>query len=324
MVLLSGGLDSMLAIRVLQEQGLEVEAINFQTIFTCCKNTAAQAAHELGVPLTVIGQEDDYIELVRRPKYGYGKGANPCVDCRIYMFQQAAQVAEQLGAEVIASGEVLGQRPMSQKRRDLEIIARESGLEGRLLRPLSALLLPPTEVEQRGLVDRSRLFGFHGRNRKHLISLAQSYGFKSIPSPSSGCALTETTFAPKVYDLIQLDAESGRWDFELLNIGRHIRIDEATKAIVGRREEENIALQQRFTQPGSRASLMLVPESFRGPTVMIIGPLADEIESYADGLVARYSKDVDLTDARVYKHTPGKTTLESIAPHEQAVELCTL
>ena len=151
--LLSGGLDSMLAVRVMLEQGIEVEAVNFQTIFTCCRETAAQAAHELGVPLTIISQRDDYLELIRKPRYGYGKGANPCVDCRIYMFELARQLADERDAELVVSGEVLGQRPMSQKRRDLGIIAHQSGLEDRLLRPLSARLLPPTRAERAGMVE---------------------------------------------------------------------------------------------------------------------------------------------------------------------------
>ena len=126
--LLSGGLDSILAIRVLQEQGVEVEALNFKTIFTCCQNQSAQAARELDVPLTVIGQEDDYLQLIRRPRFGYGKGANPCVDCRIYMFERARLYMDQIGADFIASGEILGQRPMSQKRRDLEAISYHSAI----------------------------------------------------------------------------------------------------------------------------------------------------------------------------------------------------
>ena len=193
--LLSGGLDSMLAIRILQEQGVEVEAINFQTIFTCCKDNAAQAARELGVRLTVLDQDDDYVELIRRPKYGYGKGANPCVDCRIYMFDKARQVLQETGADFVISGEVLGQRPMSQKRRDLMIISRQSGLHGLLLRPLSARLLPRTLPERHGQLDRRQLYAFTGRNRKPLIELAQQFGFKSIPSPSPGCSLTERSFA---------------------------------------------------------------------------------------------------------------------------------
>ena len=163
--LLSGGLDSMLAIRIMQAQGIEVEALNFKTMFTCCQDLSAQAAHRLGVRLTVVSQEDDYLELIKNPRFGYGKGANPCVDCRIYMFERAEKFMEQIGADFIVSGEVVGQRPMSQKRRDLDVISHQAGLEDLLLRPLSAKLLLPTLPERKGLVDRERLYAFQGRSR---------------------------------------------------------------------------------------------------------------------------------------------------------------
>ncbi len=186
--LLSGGLDSMLAIRVLQEQGVEVEALNFQTLFTCCQGQAAQAASELGVRLSVLSTDDSYLDLIRRPQHGYGRGANPCVDCRIYMFRAAARWMAETAADMVISGEIVGQRPMSQKKRDLAVIARRCGLEDRLLRPLSAKLLPPTLPERTGLIDRQRLYAFSGRSRKGLIELARQLGFSRIPQPSSGCA----------------------------------------------------------------------------------------------------------------------------------------
>ena len=195
--LLSGGLDSMLAIRIMQEQGIEVEALNFKTMFTCCQDTSAQVARDLGVNLTIIGQEDDYLDLVRNPEYGYGKGANPCVDCRIYMFERAKKFMHQVDAQFIISGEVVGQRPMSQKRSDLDTISYQSGLEDLLLRPLSAKLLPPTKPEREGLVDREKLYGVQGRSRKFLIELAHKYNLKEIPTPSTGCSLTEPEFGRK-------------------------------------------------------------------------------------------------------------------------------
>ena len=306
-VLLSGGLDSMLAIRILLEQGVEVEAVNFQTVFTCCKDTAAQAARQLGVPLTVVGQDDTYIELIRKPRFGYGKGANPCVDCRIYMFLHAKALMHDLKASMVASGEVLGQRPMSQKRRDLDIIAKESGLNDQLLRPLSAKLLPPTMPERTGLVDRSRFYAFAGRSRKELIDLAKHFGFPSIPSPSTGCALTETSFAGKVHDLIQLDPDGKRWDFELLNVGRHLRMDARTKAVVGRRASENDLLRSLYRRTDSKASALLVPDNFGGPTVMLIGPDTTKALDFAGGLVLRYAKHFDPNCALVTHHGRGRT-----------------
>jgi len=316
--LLSGGLDSMLAIRTLQDQDVDVHALNFQTLFTCCKNTAAQAARKLGVPLTVIGQEDDYLDVIRAPKHGYGKGANPCVDCRIYMFHAARRFADELGAEVIVSGEVLGQRPMSQKRRDLLLIAKASGLEERLLRPLSALLLPPTKAERTGTIDRTRLHAFQGQGRKPLIELAQLFGFEDIPSPSTGCSLTEVSFAPKVYDLIQLEPGNRPWDFELLNTGRHLRFDFQTKAVVGRREAENQLLQAMFERPESRAALLLEPVNFRGPTVLLVGPESAAGLNFAGGLMLRYGRDYPTDEARAIIRRPGAAAQELILEADEA------
>lgn len=323
--LLSGGLDSMLAIRTMQEQGVDVEALNFQTIFTCCKNTAAQAARQLDVPLTVIGQEDDYLDVVRAPKHGYGKGANPCVDCRIYMFHAARRFADERGIEVIVSGEVLGQRPMSQKRRDLLLIANASQLEDRLLRPLSALLLPPTKAEQTGEIDRSRLHDFKGQGRKPLIELAKKFGFKNIPSPSTGCSLTELTFAPKVHDLIQIDTGNQRWDFELLNTGRHLRLSATTKAVVGRREAENEVLVSMFERADSRACMLLEPKNFRGPTVLVVGPDSEATRNFAGGLLLRYGRDYPSDGARArLRHKGGESKEIAIAADSAALAAETL
>ena len=315
----------MLAIRVLQRQDVEVEAINFQTIFTCCKNTAAQAARQLGVPLTVIGQEDDYLDVVRAPRHGYGKGANPCVDCRIYMFHAARRFADEIGAEVIASGEVLGQRPMSQKRRDLMLIAHDSQLEDRLLRPLSARLLPPTKAERDGRIDRERLYGFKGQGRKPLIALAKEFGFENIPTPSTGCSLTERSFAPKVFDLIQIDTGSGRWDFELLNTGRHLRFDARTKVVVGRREAENQTLRDLFARDDSRASFLLEPTNFRGPTMLVVGPESPAARRFAGGLMLRYGRDYSLRAAcGVLRRREGEAELVEFEPDAAALVAETL
>lgn len=280
----------MLAIRIMQEQGIEVEALNFKTIFTCCQDQSAQAARQLGVKLTVVGQEDDYLELIRKPRFGYGKGANPCVDCRIYMFEKARRFMDHVGAQFIVSGEVLGQRPMSQKREDFDIIGRKTELNDLLLRPLSAKLLEPTKPEREGWVDRARLYGFWGRGRSGLIELAKKFGFPEIPSPSTGCALTEVHFSKKVHDLIQLHPAPNRWDFELLKVGRHYRFDESTKVIVSRCESENEQLQRMLAQPDAQPSVALVPDGFRGPTALLVGNFVEKTFEYAGGLVVRHSK----------------------------------
>jgi tRNA U34 2-thiouridine synthase MnmA/TrmU len=288
--LLSGGLDSILAIRIMQEQGIEVEALNFKTIFSCCQDQSAQAARELNVPLTVLTQQDDYLQIVKHPRFGYGKGANPCVDCRIYMFERAKVYMEQTGAQFIVSGEVVGQRPMSQKKRDLVAISHHSGLEDVLLRPLSAKLLTPTLPEREGWVDRSKLYEFFGRSRKGLIQLAKQLGVTEIPMPSSGCALTEPLFSKKVYDLIVLEPEASRWQYELLKHGRHFRHSETAKVVVGRNEPENDILQYVHQQKDASSSLALVPEGFQGPVVLLVGEETEAGRRYAEGLMLRYSK----------------------------------
>jgi hypothetical protein len=215
------------------------------------------------------------------------------------MLQKAAQFMEHVDAQFVVTGEVLGQRPMSQKRRDLDVISRASGLQDRLLRPLSATLLTPTRPEREGLVDRSQLHGFCGRSRKRLIRLARQFGFKQIPPPSTGCALTEPQFANKVRDLIDSDPDNSRWDFELLKTGRHFRMDEQTKIVVGRDEAENDTLAQMHQMPEARSTARLTPENFTGPLVLVVGLAGEQAIRYAGGLILRYCNGYDPDNAKV-------------------------
>ena len=300
--LLSGGLDSILAIKIMQQQGIDVEALNFKTMFTCCQDESAQAARKLNVRLTVLSTEADYLDLIKRPQFGYGKGANPCVDCRIYMFQRAKQYMDQVGAQFIVSGEVVGQRPMSQKRKDLNLIAHRSELEDLLLRPLSARVLPPTKPEREGMVDRQQLYDFVGRSRKGLIELAREFGIDEIPTPSTGCALTEPGFGRKVFDLIRLENSSSTWDYEVLKIGRHFRRTAHSKVIVGRNKEENSQLEYYHQVPDASSQALLTPTSdFFGPAALLTGPPTSEAIAYAAGLVLRFSKldGTETTNVRV-------------------------
>ncbi len=297
--LFSGGLDSVLAVRIMQQQGVAVEALNFKTVFECCQETSARAARELGVRLTVLGVADDYLELIRNPRFGYGKGANPCVDCRIYMFRQAAKFMQQVGARFVVSGEIVGQRPMSQKRRDLDVISRDSGLDDLLLRPLCAKLLPATRPEREGLVDRERLYDFQGRRRNGLVELAGKLGIARIPDPSTGCALTEPLFSRKVFDLLEHAPESPRWDFELLPIGRHFRLNEKTKVVLGRTRAENDRLHYVHDLPQARSTVRLDPGNFLGPHALVIGPASFEAIEFAAGLILRYARQHDPDNAQV-------------------------
>lgn len=304
--LFSGGLDSMLAIRILQEQGFEVEALNIRTTFDCCKVPAAQAAMDLGVRVTVLSVGDDYLDVLRSPCHGYGKGFNPCVDCRGYMGRMAKQLMEEIDACVVVTGELLGQRPNSQKRPQLDIVEREAGLQGRLLRPLSAKLLPPTIPETEGLIDRDKLYDFTGRSRRPLIELAERLGVTEIPAPSTGCALTETSFAPRVQDLLVRQPDAGRWDFELLNTGRHLRYRDETKIVVGRDESENATLQAFFRRKDASGVTMVEPENFVGPVGLIVGRADDESIALAGALLIRYTRQCDPENALIRVSAGGE------------------
>ncbi|MBI4549588.1 MAG: 7-cyano-7-deazaguanine synthase [Candidatus Omnitrophica bacterium] len=285
-LMLSGGLDSTLALCILREQGIEIEAVNFVTAFSCCKLESLEIARKFGAKVTTVSVNDDYFKMIEKPKYGWGRGINPCVDCRIYMFRLAKKLMDATGASFVASGEVLGQRPMSQKFHQLEIIERDSGLSDRLLRPLSAKLLAPTLPEREGVVDREKLYGISGRSRKELLELAAKYGIEEPPTPSTGCLLTEPDFADKVRDLFDHKPHYERWDFETLKVGRHYRLGPNTKIILGRNQEENLKLELL----NARESILLIPESFKGPSALIVGETGEAAENKAMELILQYSK----------------------------------
>lgn len=247
LVLLSGGLDSILAAKLLLNQGIEVEALSFATPFSSTKageSSAENAAKQLGVPLKVVSVGSDYLKMLRNPKHGYGKNMNPCVDCKIFFLQKAKNYAKETGASFIATGEVLGERPMSQHFNALKLIEEEAGLRGKVLRPLSAKLLPETEAEKRGLVDRAKLLAIHGRSRKQQIQFAREFGIKEYPSPAGGCLLTCKEFSDKLRDLFKHKKRCSMNDVFLLKVGRHFRLGE-NKIIVGRNEAENKLLMAK-------------------------------------------------------------------------------
>lgn len=245
LAMLSGGLDSILATKLIKNHGIEVEAINFQGFFCSCKGSGpgvGETAKLLGVPLKIVIVDKAYLNMLRNPKHGYGKNMNPCIDCKIFMLREAKKYAEQIGAAFIFTGEVLNERPMSQHLQALKIIEEESGLKGRLLRPLSAKLLPETVVEKKGLVKRDQLLSLRGRSRKPQIKLALELGVSRFPSPAGGCLLTESEFASRLQDLFSHRKRLTVDDVALLRVGRHFRF-RGNKMIVGRNEAENKILQ---------------------------------------------------------------------------------
>ena len=284
--LLSGGLDSTLAVKILQRQGIEIEAVYFQTMFGCCKDDARAVAYELGVKFTKIPVGMDYVELVKNPKHGVGKGINPCVDCRAYMFQLAKKFMETIGASFLVSGEVLGQRPMSQRSDCFETIEKDTELEGLIVRPLSAKLLEPSIPEKAGVVDREKLYAIEGRSRAKLLELAREFGIENPPTPSTGCALTEPEFAKKVKDIFRHVKDYERWQFEILKTGRHFRLDPETKLIVGRDAAENESLQ--YLHP--RGTTLMTPLNFPGPTALLAGPVTPERLKEAGKILLSYVK----------------------------------
>lgn len=293
LALFSGGLDSILAVRVMLEQGLAVEAINFTSPFFMCKSAkkpgvseAVRAAQRLGVPLKVVELGIDFLAVIKNPCHGYGSGMNPCIDCKIFFLRQAAAYMAECGAHFVITGEVLGQRPMSQRRDALRLIERESGLIGLLLRPLSAQHLPPTVPEQEGWVDRTRLLAITGRSRKEQIQLAETFGIGEYPNPAGGCLLTEPSFLSKIRDVFDHVSEPVPEDFMLLKYGRHFRIGPHTKVVIGRDEGDNLALEA-MTRPGDAQVRWLEGSS---PLGLVTGRIEPELVATAARILLRYTK----------------------------------
>lgn len=308
--MLSGGLDSMLAARVLMAQGIHVTGLSFESPFFSADKARAAAA-QLGIPLMVEDFSDDLVALIEHPKHGFGANINPCIDCHAAMIRRAGAILQRDGFHFVATGEVLNQRPMSQTRRNLDVVAEESGLKDRLLRPLSAKLLPETEPERLGWVDRSRLLDLNGRGRKPQHRIAGEFGFSNIPPSAGGCKLTEPNYAEKVWDLRRNAQLADRNAVNLLRYGRHFRLSPRVKAIVGRDAPENTALT---SMARSTDSLLNTLPAIPGPTVLVTGPAGEKELTMAAQLCARYS-DV-RTEARVdivLASPSGNRTL-SIAP----------
>jgi len=287
LALLSGGLDSILATKLILEQGIDVVAFNVTSPFCLCKKGgcgAVEAAKQLGVELKVVYAGLEYLKMVRKPKHGYGRNMNPCIDCRIFLFRKAKRMAKELGASFIFTGEVLDERPMSQHYPALKIIEEEAGLKGNILRPLSARLLPETEIEKKSLVDRAKLLEIRGRSRKPQIKLAAEFNIKDYPCPAGGCLLTDKEFANRIRDLFGHRKRCSLVDVNLLKVGRHFRFGE-NKIIVGRNEAENKVL---FAKKTRNDFLFEVPD-IAGPTTILQGSKTKRAVKLAAGLTAFYS-----------------------------------
>jgi tRNA-specific 2-thiouridylase len=299
--LLSGGLDSTLAAKLMMDQGIELEALNFLTVFCTCTNrgetclASQKAVNALGIPLKVFNVSEEYLNVIKHPRHGYGSNMNPCIDCRIFMLKKAKAHMQATRASFIITGEVLGQRPMSQRRDAMRLIEKEAELQGYIVRPLSAKFLAVTIPEKEGWINREKLLGIQGRSRKPQIELADHYGIHDYPCPAGGCLLTDPGFARRIKDLLDHKPDFSLNDVHLLKFGRHFRISPHLKLVVGRNEEDNIKIQT-FAQEGD---ILFKTLHYPGPLSLLRGtPNEMEIAKVAS-ITVRYGKAKDLAEAEV-------------------------
>lgn len=312
MGLISGGLDSILAARLMLEQGIEVVGISFVTPFFNSEG-AQRATAAVGIPLKILDITEPHLAMLRHPKHGYGNNMNPCIDCHALMLREAGRVMEDEGGDFLFTGEVLGQRPMSQNKGALRTVELESGYEGLILRPLSAQLLSETIPEQEEKVDRERLMGIKGRSRKEQLALAQRYNITEYLSPAGGCLLTDPIFSRRLEDLFRHHDPFQIRDLELLKVGRHLRLTPALKAIVGRHAQDN----EKILQLVAPEDDLLKVEGYPGPLCLIpYGGTAEDIERAAS-ICVRYSDAPAEEPVSVLwkrREEEERITVESCAP----------
>jgi tRNA U34 2-thiouridine synthase MnmA/TrmU len=316
--LLSGGLDSTLAVKMILDMGFEVIALNFKTPFCCCdsedKCYSESVAQKFNIPLKRIYGGEDYLEVVKNPKHGYGRNMNPCLDCRIFLFKKAKQLMEEVGADFIFTGEVLGERPMSQRLSAMKLIEKESDLKGKVLRPLSAKLLEPTLVEKDGTVEKEKLLPIQGRSRKTQIALAKSYQIEDYPCPAGGCLLADKNFAQRLAESFKHGEDSLRNIF-LLKIGRHFRLPTKAKVIAGRNQKENEVLLS-LSLP---VELKFTVEGYKSTYVLLLGDPTFENQTQAARICARYcdEKGLEALTVKIWSNSPEECQKIEAFPMEE-------
>jgi tRNA U34 2-thiouridine synthase MnmA/TrmU len=313
--LLSGGLDSNLAIRMMLDQGVEVEAVAIKTPFCdfdCgkgCGHRVKEVADELGVKLKTVYFGEEYLKMLKNPKHGYGSGMNPCIDCRGMMYNAAKEHMERIGADFVVTGEVLFQRPMSQNNRALNIIENEAGLEGKVLRPLSAKHLPPTDAEKDGLINRETMGDIKGRSRKGQLAMAKHFGVHEPPNAAGGCLLTDPAFSKRIEDAMEHAANIPSInDIELLKVGRHFRLTKDAKLVVGRNKDENEVIKALAED----ADVIFEAKDYVGPTCILRGKHDEADIATAASIVLRYS-DAPKDARSVLRMTANGTEQEIVA-----------
>ncbi len=291
LALISGGLDSILAARVIKDQGLDVIGFTATSIFYIYKSgkgteiSSKEACRQLDIQFKTVDITQDLIEIIKSPRYGFGKNLNPCIDCRILIVKKAKEYMDEIGAQFLVTGEVLGERPFSQRREAFRIVEKESGMGRLILRPLSARLLLTTIPEEKRLVKRELLLDIRGKSRKRQIELADTFGIRDYPTPAGGCLLTDREFSLRMKDLLRFNPGFVKRDVELNKFGRHFRLSPGFKIIVGRDRNENAILENLK----DNHSFIFVPEDVKGPIGIGEGiPATDDIVK-SSKLIARYS-----------------------------------
>ena len=324
LALVSGGLDSSLAAALMLEQGVDVHGLCMVSLFNVTRApggtllASIDAARRLDFPLTIVNRSREMLDMVKRPAFGLGKRMNPCIDCRLAVLNLARERMEAFGCDFVVTGEVLGERPMSQRRQPMDLVQKRSGLGGLLLRPLSAPLLPPTIPEERGWVDRGRLPAIEGRSRKPQMALAERFGLDEYPSPAGGCLLTDPGFGSRLADLLEHDPEADTNDAHLLKTGRHFRLGPRTKLVMGRQHRENLVLSS-FARAGDA---LLWAVDYPGPTSLLRGNADEEAISLSAALTLRYGKGRNEPRGRILcrRVDGGRRVLETPPAGDESVE----
>lgn len=310
--LCSGGLDSILSALVLRSQGIDVTWVSFETPFFSAEK-AEIAARKYGVPVIVKDISEQYLVMLKNPPGGYGQNMNPCLDCHTMMFAEAGKIMQEQGYDFLFSGEVSGQRPMSQTKHSLRYVEKRSGFDGYILRPLSAKVLPLTRVEEMGLVDRDRLLGLNGRSRKPQMELAKEFDVRDYPTPAGGCLLTDVKFSVKLKELMDYNPFARIDEYHLLKAGRHIRLDEKTKVIVGRDKNDN-AVVMKYFDPESDYLLRIKDRP--GPAVVMThssGSPEPEIMQKAAIICATYGKTKKGDTVEIVVTRPGRKDADTLS-----------
>lgn len=318
--LISGGLDSLLAARVIMEQGIEVRGVSFVMQFASrdiqkFKERVKESTSDAGVNVEFRNISDEFLNILKKPEHGYGANMNPCIDCKILMLRLAGEMMREGNADFVITGEVLGERPMSQRKDALDIIKRESRLDGYLLRPLSARLLEATFPEKEGIINREELLDISGRSRKRQLELAKKYGINRFFAPAGGCLLTDPIFSRKLRDLVKTDSLIAD-NINLLKYGRHFRIDEHTKVIVGRDERENREIRSARKDNDFIVRL----RKCASPDLLFRGDAGKENIKKAAALVASYSRQKNAGNAEISVWGTGRRCREVISVKPLASE----